>query len=68
MINRAYTNPRIAMFMGHLPWLGKYYLRVPRLGKNLKRFREFAKTRVAIRMEQGSLSKDIFHHLVSVLA
>jgi hypothetical protein len=49
-----------------VPWLPFYVLRIPGLGKDVKAFREFAMSRAVTRKLQGSLTKDLFHHLASL--
>jgi len=53
-----------ALVLSHLPWLGKYYAKVPGIGKDLKKFRSFCGERAAIRRLQGSQMKDLFYHLI----
>ncbi|KZP06354.1 cytochrome P450, partial [Athelia psychrophila] len=48
----------------HSPWFGQYYKYVP-LGAEKTKFREFAINRAHIRMKQGSMTKDIFHHFLN---
>ncbi|KZP23056.1 cytochrome P450 [Athelia psychrophila] len=50
--------------MGHSPWFGQYYKYVP-LGTEKTKFREFAINRAQIRMKQGSMTKDVFHHFLN---
>lgn len=51
--------------MGHSPWFGQYYKYFP-VGAEKTRFREFAIGRAQLRMKQGSMTKDVFHHFVSL--
>jgi hypothetical protein len=54
----------LALILTHLPWLGKYYVRLPGIGANLKKFRSFCQERASLRRSQGSQCKDLFHHLI----
>ncbi|KZP29270.1 cytochrome P450 [Athelia psychrophila] len=54
----------ITTAMGHSPWLGQYYKYFP-VGAEKTRFREFAIGRAQIRMKQGSMTKDVFHHFLN---
>lgn len=53
-----------AMVLSHVPWLGKYYIKLPAIGEGLKKFRTFCQERAMLRRSQGSLSKDLFHYLI----
>lgn len=55
---------REANVLGHLEWFAPYFAKLPFVGKSFKMFRAFAVKRAAIRKQEGSLKKDIFHHLV----
>jgi len=57
---------RTALVLSHVPWLGKYYVKLPRLGEDLKKFRMFCQERATLRRSQGSQSKDLFHYLVII--
>ena len=50
--------------MGHVPWLGRLFLRYPKFAEDLKSFRTQARNRAILRKSSGSPHKDIFHHLV----
>lgn len=52
------------MVLSHVPWLGKYYVKLPGIGEDLKKFRMFCQERASLRRLQGSQSKDLFHYLV----
>ncbi|KAF8442381.1 cytochrome P450 [Boletus edulis BED1] len=54
----------LALILTHVPWLGKYYVRVPGIGSDLKKFRSFCQERASLRRTQGSQSKDLFHYLI----
>ncbi|KAG1747161.1 cytochrome P450 [Suillus paluster] len=53
-----------ALVLSHLPWLGKYYVKLPGIGEDLKKFRMFCQERAMLRRTQGSQSKDLFHYLI----
>ncbi|RDB26248.1 hypothetical protein Hypma_006424 [Hypsizygus marmoreus] len=53
-----------AIFMGHVPWLGALFLRLPNFAKDLKAFRAHAKKQAIARKKRGSPHKDLFHHLI----
>ncbi|KAH9477842.1 Cytochrome P450 67 [Psilocybe cubensis] len=54
-----------AMFMSHVPWLGKWLLQYPQLfAKDIQAFSTYARSRVAARKAEGSSYKDIFYHLI----
>jgi hypothetical protein len=55
---------RTALVLSHVPWLGKYYVKLPGIGEDLKKFRMFCQERATLRRSQGSQSKDLFHYLV----
>ncbi|KAF7976197.1 hypothetical protein HWV62_7374 [Athelia sp. TMB] len=50
--------------MGHSPWLGPYYMMLP-VGAEKRRFRQFCRSRAATRIQQGSMTKDVFHHFLN---
>lgn len=50
--------------MGHVPWLGRLFLRYPKFAQDLKSFRAHARNRAILRKSSVSTHKDIFHHLV----
>ncbi|KAG2147601.1 cytochrome P450 [Suillus clintonianus] len=52
-----------ALILSHVPWLGKYYVKLPKIGE-LKKFRTFCQERAMLRRVQGSLNKDLFHYLI----
>ncbi|OJA16411.1 hypothetical protein AZE42_05499 [Rhizopogon vesiculosus] len=54
----------IALVLSHVPWLGKYYVKLPGIGEDLKKFRMFCQQRATLRRSQGSQSKDLFHYLI----
>ncbi|KZP24238.1 cytochrome P450 [Athelia psychrophila] len=54
----------LSTVMGHSPWMGKYYKYFP-VGAERKRFRKFAVSRAQLRMKQGSMTKDVFHHFLN---
>ncbi|KAF9565398.1 cytochrome P450 [Agrocybe pediades] len=58
------SGQRSAIFMGHVPWLGRLFLRYPQFAGDLKAFRAHARTRALLRKQQTSPHKDIFHHLM----
>ncbi|KAG0705711.1 cytochrome P450 [Suillus ampliporus] len=53
-----------ALVLSHVPWLGKYYVKLPAIGEDLKKFRTFCQERAMFRRTQGSQSKDLFHYLI----
>ncbi|KIK41727.1 hypothetical protein CY34DRAFT_24266 [Suillus luteus UH-Slu-Lm8-n1] len=53
-----------ALVLSHVPWLGKYYAKLPGIGEGLKKFRTFCQSRAMLRRSTGSLSKDLFHYLI----
>ncbi|KAF9223441.1 cytochrome P450 [Gyrodon lividus] len=54
----------LALVLSHVPWLGQYYIKLPGIGADLKKFRLFCQERALFRRSQGSQSKDLFHHLI----
>ncbi|KZP27810.1 cytochrome P450 [Athelia psychrophila] len=50
--------------MGHSPWFGQYYKHIS-MGAEKRRFREFTIQRAQIRMKEGSVTKDVFHHFLN---
>ncbi|GBE87050.1 Cytochrome P450 67 [Sparassis crispa] len=52
-----------AALLGHIPWLGAYARSVPGIGEGLKRIDAFGTQRATLRVKNGSLSRDLFHHL-----
>ncbi|KAH7884698.1 cytochrome P450 [Phlebopus sp. FC_14] len=54
----------LALVLTHVPWLGKYYVKLPGIGADLKKFRTFCQDRATLRRIQGSQSKDLFHYLI----
>lgn len=54
----------IALVLSHVPWLGKYYMMLPGIGADLKKFRFFCQARALHRRQQGSHTKDLFHYLI----
>jgi hypothetical protein len=56
---------RMANTLGLIPWFGAYFRFLPRFGNGLRNFRAAAIQRVLRRKENGSVRKDLFHHLVS---
>ncbi|KIJ62772.1 hypothetical protein HYDPIDRAFT_41487 [Hydnomerulius pinastri MD-312] len=54
----------LALILTHVPWLGKYYVKLPGIGADLKKFRSFCQERATLRRSQGSQSKDLFHYLI----
>ncbi|KIK98681.1 hypothetical protein PAXRUDRAFT_31013 [Paxillus rubicundulus Ve08.2h10] len=54
----------LALILSHVPWLGQYYIKLPGIGADLKKFRSFCQERALRRHHQGSQSKDLFHHLI----
>ncbi|THH05653.1 hypothetical protein EW145_g4639 [Phellinidium pouzarii] len=48
----------------HLPWLSPLLFIIPGAMKNVYRFRTFCRERVQKRKAHGSLSKDLFYHLI----
>ncbi|KAG6330511.1 hypothetical protein ID866_8578 [Astraeus odoratus] len=54
----------LALVLSHVPWLGKYYVMLPGIGEDLKKFRSFCEERALRRRSQGSLTKDLFHYLI----
>jgi hypothetical protein len=55
---------REAIFMGHVPWLGKIALSLPGFVNNTKIFCSHAKSWARRRIKEGSIHKDLFYHLV----
>ncbi|KAH7913197.1 cytochrome P450 [Hygrophoropsis aurantiaca] len=53
-----------ALVLTHVPWLGRYYAKLPGVGQNLKKFRTYCQERASLRRAQGSQSKDLFHYLI----
>ncbi|KAH9481467.1 Cytochrome P450 monooxygenase FCK2 [Psilocybe cubensis] len=53
-----------AVFMSHVPWLGRLFFRYPKFAAELKAFRAHARSRAVVRKNEGSAYKDIFHHLM----
>ncbi|EGN99144.1 hypothetical protein SERLA73DRAFT_181973 [Serpula lacrymans var. lacrymans S7.3] len=54
----------MGLILTHIPWFGKYYVKIPGIGKNLKDFRAFCEERAAIRKSRVSQVKDLFHYLI----
>jgi hypothetical protein len=50
---------------GHVPWLFRYLSKLPKFGNS--KFRDFAIKRADLRRKQGSLRKDLFHYIVSIV-
>ncbi|KZP24070.1 high nitrogen upregulated cytochrome P450 monooxygenase 2 [Athelia psychrophila] len=55
---------RLTVAMGHSPWVARYYKYIP-VGAENTRFREFAVNRAQMRIKQGSMTKDVFHHFLN---
>ncbi|KAL4062216.1 cytochrome P450 [Scleroderma citrinum] len=54
----------IALVLSHVPWLGKYYMMLPGIGEDLKKFRIFCQQRAHHRRQRGSHTRDLFHYLI----
>ncbi|KAF9237655.1 cytochrome P450 [Melanogaster broomeanus] len=54
----------LALILSHVPWLGQYYIKLPNIGEELKKFRSFCQERAMLRRLEGSHSKDLFHYLI----
>ncbi|EIW84003.1 high nitrogen upregulated cytochrome P450 monooxygenase 2 [Coniophora puteana RWD-64-598 SS2] len=54
----------LALVLSHVPWLGQYYVMLPRVGHALKKFRTFCQDRARLRQKEGSQVKDLFHYLI----
>ena len=54
-------------FFQHFPWIVPLFRKFGIAGKQLTRFRDFARERVRMRKLNGSVSKDLFYHLVNIL-
>ena len=52
-------------FFQHFPWIVPLFHRFGIARKQLTRFRDFARERVWMRKLNGSVSKDLFYHLVN---
>ncbi|KAL5527795.1 hypothetical protein ACEPAG_6596 [Sanghuangporus baumii] len=50
--------------MQHLPWLLELLYMIPGTTKNVDLLRDQSRTAVKRRKQEGSLSKDLFHHLI----
>ncbi|PAV16379.1 high nitrogen upregulated cytochrome P450 monooxygenase 2 [Pyrrhoderma noxium] len=51
-------------FFQHFPWIVPLFRKFGIAGKQLTRFRDFARERVRMRKLNGSVSKDLFYHLI----
>ncbi|RDX52351.1 high nitrogen upregulated cytochrome P450 monooxygenase 2 [Lentinus brumalis] len=54
---------KIAMFLGHVPWLGVYLGYIPPAVSQLKRLLSRGEELAAQRLAQGSTTRDLFHYL-----
>ncbi|KZP10113.1 cytochrome P450 [Athelia psychrophila] len=54
----------IGTVLGHSPWLGQYFKYIP-VGSERRKFRDFAISRAQIRVKEGSMTKDVFHHFLN---
>ena len=52
--------------MQHVPWILESLTMIPGTTKNVDQLRKLAVEAVVKRKQEGSLSKDLFHHLVSI--
>jgi hypothetical protein len=50
--------------MGHMPWLGSLFFRLPNFANSLKAFRAHAKKCALERKQRPSYYKDLFYYLV----
>ena len=57
---------RIENFLSHVPWLGAMVLSYPDLFPDYKKIRADGQARAMRRIKEGSTSKDLFYHLVSL--
>ncbi|KAH9922831.1 high nitrogen upregulated cytochrome P450 monooxygenase 2 [Epithele typhae] len=53
----------VSQVMGHCPWLGIYLGYVPMAAALMKALLDYGEERALIRINSGSLSKDLFHYL-----
>ncbi|KAJ8507214.1 hypothetical protein ONZ45_g10397 [Pleurotus djamor] len=53
---------RMALFLGHLPWLSPYYRLLP-YQKGLRTFRQFGARMAMLRKTAGPTTKDLFYYL-----
>lgn len=59
------TRPsRSAAIIQQIPWIAPLLHKLPFVSKNLRRLRQFGVERVKARKANGSLTKDLFYHLV----
>ena len=65
-LNISLVNRFLAFFQ-HFPWIVPLFRKFGIAGKQLTRFRDFARERVRMRKLNGSVSKDLFYHLVNIL-
>ncbi|KAF8802455.1 cytochrome P450 [Phlegmacium glaucopus] len=56
---------RNSIFMSHVPWLGAIALSLPIFAEGIKAFRAFAQRCAFRRLQEGSLHKDLFYHLIN---
>ena len=65
-LNISLVNRFLAFFQ-HFPWIVPLFRKFGIAEKQLTRFRDFARERVRMRKLNGSVSKDLFYHLVNIL-
>lgn len=53
--------------MHNVPWLSNMLFWIPGANKNINKIVNFTNNMTRRRQENGSMTKDLFHHLVSLL-
>lgn len=58
---------RAVSLIQHIPWIASLRMLIPGVGGKVRRTNKFARELVTERKARGSMTKDLFHHLVSFL-
>lgn len=57
---------RAVSLIQHIPWIASLRMLIPGVGGKVRRTNKFARELVTERKTRGSMTKDLFHHLVRI--
>ncbi|KII89837.1 hypothetical protein PLICRDRAFT_52981 [Plicaturopsis crispa FD-325 SS-3] len=53
----------LSLFLGHVPWLAQYWMKLPGAGSDLIKHMKMARARAFRRASAGSVTKDLYYYL-----